>query len=183
MPMGTDINRKDLPLNRISIERATQQERLSYGGMVAKLRAEKGLTQGELEDRSGVTSRTIRNIETGAVAGQADKLISLFIALGVDLDGDARAEVDSYVAMIAPLLQAIHPDHRLSAVGQVIPILSDAVRAHPNLDAASTPIPIGAGRRARVGGHRHDLEKADLDSTKIAATKDNTPIDPDRGEA
>lgn len=183
MRMGTDINRKDLPLNRISIERATQQERLSYGGVLAKLRAEKGLTQGELEDRSGVTSRTIRNIETGAVAGQADKLISLFIALGVDLDGDARAEVDSYVAMIAPLLQAIHPDHRLSAVGQVIPILSDAVRAHPNLEAASTPIPIGSGRRARVGSHHHDLEKAELDSTKIAATKDNTPIDPDRGEA
>lgn len=183
MPMGTDINRKDLRLNRVSIERATQQERLSYGGMVAKLRAENGLTQGELEDRSGVTSRTIRNIETGAVAGQADKLISLFVALGVDLDGDARAEVDSYVAMIAPLLQAIHPDHRLAAVGQVIPILSDAVRAHPNLDTASAPVPISSSRRTRVGSRRHDLEKATLDSTKIAATKDNTPIDPDRGEA
>lgn len=184
MPMGSDINRKDLPLNRISIERATQQERLSYGGLLAKLRAEKGLTQAELEDRSGVTSRTIRNIESGTVAGQADKLIRLFVALGVDLDGDARAEVDSYVAMIAPLLQAIHPDHRLAAVSQVIPVLSDAVREHPNNngDAPVAPIPIG-GRRGRVGGRRQNLESVDLTTTPVAASTDNTPISPDRGEA
>lgn len=183
MPMGTDMNRKDLPLNRISIERATQQERLSYGGLLAKLRADKGITQGELEDKSGVTSRTIRNIETGTVAGQADKLIRLFIALDVDLDGDARAEVDSYVAMIAPLLQAIHPDHRLAAVSQVIPVLSDAVRVHPNLDAITAPIAIGDVRRSRVGSRRQNLESVDLTSTPIAASTDNTPIDPDRGEA
>lgn len=183
MPMGTDMNRKDLPLNRISIERATQQERLSYGGLLAKLRADKGITQGELEDKSGVTSRTIRNIETGTVAGQADKLIRLFIALDVDLDGDARAEVDSYVAMIAPLLQAIHPDHRLAAVSQVIPVLSDAVRVHPNLDAITAPIALGDARRPRVGGRRQNLESVDLTSTPIAASTDNTPIDPDRGEA
>ncbi|MGO4488197.1 helix-turn-helix domain-containing protein [Microbacterium sp. 2RAF4] len=181
--MVTDINRKDLPLNRVSIERATQQERLSYGGLLAQLRSDKGVTQGELEERSGVTSRTIRNIETGSVAGQADKLIRLFIALGVDLDGDSRLEVDSYIAMIAPLIQAIHPDHRLAAVGQVIPVLSDAVRANPNLEGVAAPIPIGGGRRARVGGLHQDLEKAPLDTTKIAATKDNTPISPDRGEA
>lgn len=183
MPMGTDINRKELPLNRISIERATQQERLSYGGLLAKLRADKGITQGELEDKSGVTSRTIRNIETGTVAGQADKLIRLFIALGVDLDGDARAEVDSYVAMIAPLLQAIHPEHRFAAVSQVIPLLSDAVRAHPNTDAIAAPIAIGDGRRTRVGGRRQNLESVDLSTTPIAASTDNTPISPDRGEA
>lgn len=184
MPMGTDINRKDLPLNRISIERATQQERLSYGALLAKLRSGKGVTQGDLEDRSGVTSRTIRNIETGAVAGQADKLIRLFFALGVDLDGEARAEVDSYVAMIAPLLQSIHPDHRLAAVSKVIPVLTDAVREHPNPSGSpSAPIPIGGNRRARVGGRRQNLESVDLASTPLAASTDNTPIDPDRGEA
>lgn len=183
MRMGTDINRKDLPLNRISIERATQQERLSYGALLAQLRAEKGVTQGELEERSGVTSRTIRNIETSAVAGQADKLIRLFVALGVDLDGEARAEVDSYVAMIAPLLRAIHPDHRLEAVSRVIPVLSDAVREHPNNVEVAAPIAITAGRRPGVGGRRQNLESVDLATTPLAASTDNTPIDPDWGEA
>lgn len=183
MPMGTDMNRKELPLDRVSIERATQQERLSYGVLLAKLRGDKGVTQGDLEDKSGVTSRTIRNIETGAVAGQADKLIRLFVALGVDLDGDARAEVDSYIAMISPLLQAIHPDHRLAAVSRVIPVLSDAVREHPNSAPAPMPIAIGKSRAARVGGRRDNLESVDLNNTPLAASKDNTPIDPERGEA
>lgn len=184
MPMATDINRKDLPLNRISIERATQQERLSYGALIARLRSEKGLTQGELEGRSGVTSRTIRNIESGAVAGQADKLVRLFVALGIDLDGDARAEVDSYVAMIAPLLQAIHPDHRFGAVSQIIPVLSNAVREHPNtIESASSLIPINGRGRGGVRGHRQNLESVDLSTTQVAASRDNTPISPERGEA
>lgn len=183
MPMATDTNRKDLPLTRMAIERATQQERLSYGALIATLRADRKVTQGELEERSGVTSRTIRNIESGTVAGQADKLISLFIALGVDLDGDARAEVDGYLAMIAPLLLSIDPDYRLAAVSDVIPVLTDAVRAHPRIEGAAAPIAIDGRRKDRVGGRRQNLESATLDTTKIAASKDNTPINPDRGEA
>lgn len=185
MPMATDIDRKDLPLTRVAIERATQQERLSYGAIIADLRAAKGITQGELEDRSGVTSRTIRNVETGAVAGQSEKLISLFLALGVDIDGDARSDVEPYLAMIAPLLMSIDPDHRLAAVTEVIPVLTQAVRLNPHTPSGGAPAPvdISAARRASVGGRHQDLEKAKLDTTKIAASKDNTPIDPDRGEA
>lgn len=38
--------------------------------------------------------------------------------------------------------------------------------------------------RFGVGGHTHtDLETVELDSTKIAASTDDTPIDPSRGEA
>ncbi|CAN7514437.1 helix-turn-helix transcriptional regulator [Microbacterium maritypicum] len=181
--MASDNDRKELPLTRFAIERATQQERLSYGALLARLRDEKGVTQGELEERSGVTSRTIRNIENGTVAGQTDKLIRLFIALGADLDGDAREEVESYIAMIAPMLRAIHPDHRFAAVTQLVPILSDAVRANPNSEIAKAPISIGGNRRARVGGRRQNLESVDLSTMPVAASTDNTPINPDRGEA
>lgn len=155
MPVNTGSHRKDLPLRRDAIERATQQERLSYGALVAELRKARGLTQAQLEDRSNVTSRTIRNIETGAVAPQADKLISLFIALELDLDGDPWAGVESHLATIAPVLRGIHPDYRTEAVSNVMPALVNAMREHP----------------ADVGDDSHD----DYD---LAASL----TDPDRGE-
>jgi len=135
MPMASDIDRKDLPLTRNCIERATQQERLLYGQLIADIRADKGMTQETLAERSGVTSRTIRNIENGDNAGQADKLIRLFIALDIDLDGTLwTADTHRYTSMLAPLIQAIHPDYRLAAVTDLIPGLSRAVKAHPNAD-------------------------------------------------
>lgn len=175
--MVRDGNRKDLTLTRVAIERATQQERLSYGALVEQLRKGRGFTQGQLEERSGVTSRTIRNIESGAVAGQADKLIRLFIALEVDLDGEERAEVEPHLAVIAPLLRSIHPDYRLNAVTAIIPTLTEAMREHP----AGAVDDLAARRNVRRS--RQDLESAPLDSTTLAASTDNTPIDPERGGA
>lgn len=135
MPMASDADRKNIPLTKVAIERATQQERLLYGQLVADIRRDKGLTQEALAERSGVTSRTIRNIETGQAAGQADKLIRLFIALDVDLDGTLwTTDVHRYTSMLAPLIHAIDPDHRLGVVGELMPILTRAVQAHPNTD-------------------------------------------------
>ncbi|MDY0830767.1 helix-turn-helix transcriptional regulator [Microbacterium sp. BG28] len=45
-------------------------------------------------------------------------------------------------------------------------------------DAPVTPIRQGVG-----GSTQTDLETVELDSTRIAASKDNTPIDPSRGES
>lgn len=135
MPMASDMDRKNIPLTRTAIERATQQERLLYGGLIADIRKDKGMTQESLAERSGVTSRTIRNIEGGENAGQADKLIRLFIALDIDLDGTLwTADVHRYTSMLAPLIHAIHPDHRLAAVTDLMPVLTRAVQAHPNGD-------------------------------------------------
>ena len=43
--MASDMDRKNIPLTRIAIERATQQERLLYGQLIADIRADKGMTQ------------------------------------------------------------------------------------------------------------------------------------------
>ncbi|WP_036322778.1 helix-turn-helix domain-containing protein [Microbacterium gubbeenense] len=130
--MSSEPTGKDLVLTRTAIERATQHERLLYGELVGDLRAARGMTQATLAERSAVTARTIRNIEKGAVAPQAEKLIRLFVALDVDLDGTMySAEVQAYVAMLAPLIRDIDPEHRLAAVADLIPALSRAVAAHP----------------------------------------------------
>ena len=182
MRMDAEMNRKDLPLTRVAIERATQQERLSYGLLFEQLRKARKLTQAEVEERSGVTSRTIRNIETGAVAGQADKLIKLFIALEVDLDGDKWAEVQPQLAIVAPMLLNIHPDYRNSAIQEVIPTLAEQIRLHP----VSSPAPasLDAHRKSRVRSSRQDdLATVKLDAEGLAASTDNTPIDPERGGA
>ncbi len=164
-----------MPLSRTAIERATQQERLLYGALIEGIRKAKSLTQTELEERSGVTSRTIRNIETGAVAGQADKLIRLFIALEVDLDGAERAEVDQYLSMLAPLIRSIAPDHRLAAVTSILPTLTDAVREHPNLTDTyeHQELPVLDEHRAR---------KLRTESTALAARRGESDADRDHGE-
>lgn len=133
MRMATDNDRKELPLTRTCIERASQQERLSYGPIIEKLRKAKGLSQEKLADASWVTSRTIRNIESGAKAGQVEKLIQLFLALEVDIDGDKREAVEPFLAMIAPMLLAITPGRRLAVVTDMIPVLAEAVRRYPNV--------------------------------------------------
>lgn len=130
--MTTEPTGKNLVLARSAIERATQQERLLYGELVGELRAARGVTQAALAERSGVTARTIRNIERAQGAPQADKLIRLFVALDVDLDGTAySADVQGYVAMFAPLIRDIDPEYRLAAVAEVIPALSRYVAEHP----------------------------------------------------
>lgn len=177
MPMGSDIDRKNIPLTRVAIERATQQERLLYGQVLAELRKDKGLTQEALAEKSGVTSRTIRNIEGGENAGQADKLIRLFIALDIDLDGTMWApDVYRYTSMLAPLINAIEPAHRLEVVGELVPILTRAVHAHPNTDvggvAEAEALPTLASQRekkiraterkaARRGSNEADVPHAD----------------------
>ncbi len=51
-----------------------------------RLRAEKGLTMDALEERTGVSKRTISELERGMRAPQALTLAKIARALGVDLD-------------------------------------------------------------------------------------------------
>lgn len=163
--MATENNRKDLMLTRAAIERATQKERLLYGALVAELRAERRLTQQSLADRSGVTSRTIRNIEKGDVSPQADKLIRLYTALDIDLDGTLwDADVYRYTAMIAPLIRDIHPSYRLDAVAEVIPALSRSVGKHPNAAVENVTLftPRPQSDDLREVAHEGDIPDHDL---------------------
>ncbi|ALJ22091.1 helix-turn-helix domain-containing protein [Microbacterium sp. No. 7] len=136
--MNTDADRKNLVLTRDAINQASQQTRLLYGVLVKEIREESRLTQDEVASRSGVSSRTIRNIETGAVAGQADKLIKIFIAMGVDIDGDLySADTQRHLRLLGSLIVRIEENHRASAVTHAAVLLADEIRRHPAPDPES----------------------------------------------
>lgn len=176
---GAD-ERKDLPLTRYAIEKASHQRRQAYAEVLADLIAGSDLRQKELAEASGVTARTIRNIVQGKNAPQADKIIALMLALGVDIDGGEDLDVRPYTKILAPVIRRIDPDHRAAAVSDAIGILSDAAVAHPDRSRGPgvTPLP-----RRDVGGTREDLETVSLDSAKLAASRDDTSVDPGRGES
>ncbi len=177
--MKATAERKDLPLTRYAIERASHVERAGYARVLVELIERSELQQKELADASGVTARTIRNIVQGKTAPQADKILALMRALGVDIDGDDDLDVRPFTKMLAPVIRRIDPAYRAAAVSDAIGVLSDAALANPDPARLAHVTPLSRGD---VGGAREDLENVPLDGARLAATKDNTPIDPARGE-
>jgi transcriptional regulator with XRE-family HTH domain len=177
--MPTTEERKELPLTRYAIERASHDERRSYAVALSELIARSELQQKDLADAAGVTARTIRNIVQGKNVPQADKILALMRALGVDIDGEDDLDVRPYTKMLAPVIRRIDPDRRAAAVSEAIGILSDAAVAHP--DRARLAQVTGLPRRD-VGGAGEDLQTVPLDGARLAASTDNSPIDPSRGE-
>lgn len=137
--MTTTGDGKDLPLTRYAIEKATQQERLSYGVLIGTLIDRSDISQKDLAEASGVTARTIRNITQGKVAPQADKIIGLLLALNIDVDDTIDADVRPYTKMLAPVIRRIDPEYRAAAVSDAIGLLSDAALAHPD-EARLAPV-------------------------------------------
>ncbi|KRB36396.1 helix-turn-helix transcriptional regulator [Microbacterium sp. Root180] len=177
--MSVTDERKDLPLTRYAIERASHQDRLSYAVVLSELIARSDLQQKELAEASGVTARTIRNIVQGKNVPQVDKILALMRALGVDIDEGDDLDVRPYTKMLAPVIRRIDPDHRAAAVSDAIGILSDAAVAHPDRTRVAQVTDIS---RRDVGGPGEDLQTVPLDGAKLAASTDNTAVDPARGE-
>lgn len=164
--MNTTGEGKDLPLTRYAIEKASQQDRLSYGALVADLISRSPMSQKDLAEAAGVSARTIRNIVQGRVAPQADNLTALLIALDIDIDGFEDADVRSYTKMLAPVIRRIHPDHRTEAVSDAIGLLSDAALRNPFHSAPSNVIE----GRFGVGAISEDLRG-------VARPADGEPTD------
>lgn len=176
--MPSTGERKDLPLTRYAIERASHNERVAYARVLSQLIERSDLKQKELADASGITARTIRNIVQGKNTPQVDKILALMLALGVDIDGADDLDVRPYTKMLAPVIRRIDPDHRATAVSEAIGVLSDAAVAHPDPTRRHlTPVAV-----RDVGGTSEDLETVPLEGSKLAASTDNTPVDPARAE-
>lgn len=159
---------KDLPLTRRALETASQQERLRYGEVFKRLLAESGIQQKELAERANVTARTIRNIEQGKVAAQADKLIALFIALGIELDGDPDADVRTYTRMLAPVIRRIDPAQRPAAVAEAMETLTGHLFQHPNRHLA--PVVVGGFGQTEAT----EVRKAAFDAKKLKRRDDDS---------
>lgn len=178
--MSFSEERKDLPLTRYAIEKASHEDRQEYGLLLAELIGRSDLQQKELADAAGVTARTIRNIVQGKTAPQADKITALMLALGVDVDGGDDLDVRPFTKMLAPVIRRIDPDHRAAAVSDAIGILSDAAVAHPDRSRIARMPDLA---RRDVGGASDDLETVPLEGARLAASTDDTSVDPARGES
>lgn len=178
--MTESVERKDLPLTRYAIEKASHRERMAYGPLLADYIARSDLQQKQIAEAAGVTARTIRNIVQGKSAPQADKIVALLMALGVDVDGGEDADVRPYTKMLAPLIRRIDPNYRATAVSEAIGVLSDVAVAHPDPAHLARITPI---TRRDVGGQGQDLGTVPLDGAKVAASDDDTPVEPSRGES
>src|SRR5438105_7101367 len=65
-----------------------------FGGWVAGLRRTRGLTQEALADRSGISVRTIRNLEAGRVGRPRPASVSL-LANALELNGSQRTTFET----------------------------------------------------------------------------------------
>lgn len=97
--------------------RYTEQERRRYAGMLEEQRKALGLTQSDVAERSGVTRKTIGNIESGKTIPQSDILHRVMTAL--DMHGDSFSRYSEstrgWLASIAPLIEAL-PEPPLTTV-------------------------------------------------------------------
>lgn len=177
--MPTTDERKDLPLTRYAIEKASHRDRMAYAHVLSDLIARSDLQQKELADAAGITARTIRNIVQGKNAPQADKILALMRALGVDIDGEDDLDVRPYTKMLAPVIRRIDPEHRAAAVSEAIGVLSDAAVAHPDPARLAQVAPLP---RRDVGGAGEDLQTVPLEGARLAASTDDTAVDPTRAE-
>lgn len=146
-----------------------EQSRATWASKIKPARTAKGLTQQELSDISGVALRTIGNIEAGRMVPQAANLRRLLVALDLGPDpADSYPEwVQEWIAVVAPLIQAIPQPPRNEVMTEVVMLLGNA-----------------AAGRGKVSALKSRTKVLDLDGVKHAASrreKQMYPETPDEG--
>lgn len=126
--MNTGEIEREKNFGNIDLRRATANERMLLGGTVRDLRVARGLTQNDLAGESGVSRRTISDIESQKVAGQVESLSQLFAVLGVPSQQRQYSDfAEQQVAIIAPLLDAIPEARRADVSSAILKMLADAI--------------------------------------------------------
>lgn len=102
----------------------------------------------------------------------------------VEQSGVSRRDLASRTGISANRLGIIlrrePPPATVGEVGQIAAALGTTASAVISEAESSNVVQMS---RRNVGGRPHtDLETVELDTTKLAASTDNTPIDPSRGE-
>lgn len=118
--------------------RMDEQERRAWARKIKPARQEKGLTQDELEMMSGVSRRTIGNIESGRMVPQAGNLRKLMMALdlGPDPTESLPDWVHTWIAVLGPLIQAVPEPRRNDTMLEVVQLLGNAVAGTGSRPAA-----------------------------------------------
>lgn len=122
--------------------------KLGFGPVIRAARRGQGLTLEEVAERSGVTRRTISDIERGNTKGQERKIRAILGALGISdllLDGD----VEAFITALGPLLQRLGPDERAELMPQIVRLVAQALRPDQELPSLTEADELAAKREAR----------------------------------
>ena len=125
------MNRDDGRQESISRLPMDEASRSMWASKIRPARMAKGLKQEELAEMSGVARRTIGNIESGRMVPQAANLRKLMIALdlGPEPEQSYPEFVREWIAVIAPLIQAIPQPTRTAVMTDVVMLLGNAAGA------------------------------------------------------
>ncbi|ORL01788.1 hypothetical protein A6F55_19035 [Prescottella equi] len=90
------------------------------------------MTQQELADMSGVSLKTIGNIESGRIVPQMANLRKLMIALdlGPDPADSLPSDVHTWLAILGPLIANLPADRRDSVMLKVVTSLGEEIAGH-----------------------------------------------------
>jgi transcriptional regulator with XRE-family HTH domain len=165
-------------MSKNSPRRLTNDERAALAGQVKQVRQGLGMTQQELAAAAGVSRQTLSDLEHGVRVPQDAKLRAILDVLGIDT-GNSSLSDDTrvWVGIIGGALEALPAANRARAGQAAVNAITQ------ELVATSSNVTSLSARRHNVGGPADtDLETVELDTTLLAASTDDTPIDPSRGE-
>lgn len=160
-------------MSKKKVSGAKAENRAEFAQRIKSLRQAADLTQKELAEAAGVSRQTISNMERGTVP-QQDVLERVLSVLGVDVrQPDFEPQTQMWLTMMGTLIETIPTDVRPPVVDNAIRVLAEGVRAQRPAENV-TPIRPGVG-----GSTETDLHKAPF-TGREAATRGNTPVDPER---
>lgn len=125
-------------------------ERRAWGPLIRAARKSAGVYLEELETKSGVSRRTISDIERGNKVGQEDKIRALLRALGIPQPLELDADVKGFVAMLGPLLQRLGPDERARVMPAVVSLVAEELRPTTTGPTGVFPRPGAEGGEAET---------------------------------
>lgn len=130
--------------------RMDSSERAALGPLIREARKGIGMKLEELEDASGISRRTISDIERGIRVGNTETLRRLLPLLGVQVTAALDPDVRAFIEMLGPLLQRLSQDERGAVMPVVVKIVAEALR--PPSGPIEAGGDTGAGdRQGRVG--------------------------------
>jgi len=156
-------------------ENLTYEERADLARLIKPLRQGAGLSKKDVYDEARISRQTLNNIEDGVTVPQPEVLLKVLDAVGYETDSPQfEQQTEIWLTMIGTMIEAIPAGHRQTAADKVVRLLAvESRREQGNV----TRVAFGVG-----APDENDLTRVALDSTRIAATKDNTPVSPERGE-
>lgn len=110
--------------------RMDEKEREAWARKIRPARVEKGITQDDLEMMSGVSRRTIGNIEAGRMIPQASKLWKLMVALDLGPDpADSYPDwVKTWLAFLGPMIAKLPEATRERVLLNIATTIGEAIR-------------------------------------------------------